>query len=270
MTGAPAGRRSREVNDVAPSGSALDQLLRGEYRDPDGGSPIGVPIKAVHIERSLEGIEADLLAPYGLGRRLAVVSDPVTRTVLGRRVERALSSLATIVPVVLDAQPHADLATAATLRRAVRLGRRARRGRVRNHQRPLQIRGGEDGKPYVVFATAPSMNGYTSMNAAITVHGHKKTLPARRRWRSSWISRFWPRRRPDDSRRSRRFALPADGAGRLAAVPLSAGTPYRSAPFEMLADGRVDTAGRARGAPRPAISTPCERSRARSCCPASG
>ena len=36
----------------------------------------------------------------------------------------------------------------------------------------------KDGKPYVVFATAPSMNGYTSMNAAITVDGHKKTLPA--------------------------------------------------------------------------------------------
>ena len=26
-----------------------------------------------------------------------------------------------------------------------------------------------DGKPYAVFATAPSMNGYTSVNAAITV-----------------------------------------------------------------------------------------------------
>ena len=36
----------------------------------------------------------------------------------------------------------------------------------------------QDGKPYAVFATAPSMNGYTSHNAAITVNGHKKTLPA--------------------------------------------------------------------------------------------
>ena len=35
-----------------------------------------------------------------------------------------------------------------------------------------------DGKPYAVFATAPSMNGYTSVNAAITVEGHKKSLPA--------------------------------------------------------------------------------------------
>ncbi len=178
MTGAPAGRRPREVNVIAQSGSVLGQLLRGEYRDPDGGPPIGVPIKAVHIERSLEGIEADLLAPYGLGRRLAVVSDPVTRSVLGRRVERALSSLATIVPVVLEDQPHADADTAAMLRRAcgeadalVAVGS----GTVNDL---CKFAAAQDGKPYVVFATAPSMNGYTSMNAAITVDGHKKTLPA--------------------------------------------------------------------------------------------
>ena len=36
----------------------------------------------------------------------------------------------------------------------------------------------KDGKPYAVFATAPSMNGYTSVNAAITEHGHKKSLAA--------------------------------------------------------------------------------------------
>jgi glycerol-1-phosphate dehydrogenase [NAD(P)+] len=34
------------------------------------------------------------------------------------------------------------------------------------------------GKPYAVFATAPSMNGYVSVNAAITDHGHKKSLSA--------------------------------------------------------------------------------------------
>ena len=36
----------------------------------------------------------------------------------------------------------------------------------------------QDKKPYAVFATAPSMNGYTSVNAAITVHGHKMSLAA--------------------------------------------------------------------------------------------
>ena len=35
-----------------------------------------------------------------------------------------------------------------------------------------------DRKPYAVFGTAPSMNGYTSANAAITVNGLKKSLAA--------------------------------------------------------------------------------------------
>lgn len=32
--------------------------------------------------------------------------------------------------------------------------------------------------PYVIFASAPSMNGYLSKNASITISGHKKTLSA--------------------------------------------------------------------------------------------
>ena len=32
--------------------------------------------------------------------------------------------------------------------------------------------------PYVIFASAASMNGYASKNASITISGHKKTLPA--------------------------------------------------------------------------------------------
>ncbi|MBU6339110.1 MAG: iron-containing alcohol dehydrogenase [Rickettsiales bacterium] len=32
--------------------------------------------------------------------------------------------------------------------------------------------------PYVIFASAPSMNGYLSKNASILIKGHKKTLPA--------------------------------------------------------------------------------------------
>ena len=32
--------------------------------------------------------------------------------------------------------------------------------------------------PYVIFASAPSMNGYSSANASIMVDGHKKSLPA--------------------------------------------------------------------------------------------
>ena len=98
---------------TAPAPDPLDQLLRGEWPDPDGGPPVGVPVRAVAIERSLAGREADLVAALRLGRRIAIVTDATTRTVLGDRVERALAGIAAIVPVVLDGQPHADAPTVA-------------------------------------------------------------------------------------------------------------------------------------------------------------
>ncbi|HKP65881.1 MAG TPA: sn-glycerol-1-phosphate dehydrogenase [Casimicrobiaceae bacterium] len=157
---------------------ALAALLRGEWRDPESGAPINLPSLAIAIERSLAGSEADLVEPLRLGRRLAVVSDPATRAVLGGRVERALARVASIEPVILDAEPHADASTVAALRRAsvsadalVAVGS----GTINDL---CKYAAAQDGKPYAVFATAPSMNGYTSKNAAITVDGHKKTLPA--------------------------------------------------------------------------------------------
>src|SRR5207344_1377268 len=81
-------------------------------------------------------------------------------------------------PLMLEREPHADVETVAALRRAcasadalVAVGS----GTINDLCKCAAAR---DGKPYVVFATAPSMNGYTSMNAAITVDGHKKSLPA--------------------------------------------------------------------------------------------
>jgi glycerol-1-phosphate dehydrogenase [NAD(P)+] len=137
-----------------------------------------VPVRIVAIERSLHGLESELVASLGLGRRLAVVSDATTRAVMGERVERALEALGTVLPVVLAGQPHADAGTAAKLRRAcasadalIAVGS----GTINDL---CKYAAALDGKPYAVFATAPSMNGYTSTNAAITVDGHKQSLAA--------------------------------------------------------------------------------------------
>lgn len=163
---------------MSAAGDTLGHLLRGEWLDPDGGAPIRIPVQAVAIERSLAGLEADLVAPLRLGRRLAVVSDAITRAVLGARVERALAGVAAIAPIVLDGQPHADAQTVEDLRRAcahvdalVAVGS----GTINDL---CKCAAALEGKPYAVFATAPSMNGYTSKNAAITVDGHKKSLPS--------------------------------------------------------------------------------------------
>jgi glycerol-1-phosphate dehydrogenase [NAD(P)+] len=166
------------MGSTAQAPDVLWQLMQGEWVDPDGGPPVAVPVPAVAIERSLRGLEAELVASLGLGRRLAVVSDATTRAVLGERVERALAAIGAVLPVVLSGQPHADADTAANLRRAclsadalIAVGS----GTINDL---CKYAGATDGKPYAVFATAPSMNGYTSTNAAITVDGHKQSLAA--------------------------------------------------------------------------------------------
>jgi glycerol-1-phosphate dehydrogenase [NAD(P)+] len=160
------------------SDDTIARLVDGRYPDPDGGGVLRVPTRAVVIRDSLTGDEADLVRPLGLGPAFAVVSDTVTHGVLGARVERALASLGTVTSVVLPGHPHADEATAALV------GREAARadalvsvgsGTVTDLTKYAAARAG---KPCVAFGTAPSMNGYTSPSAAITVDGLKKSLPA--------------------------------------------------------------------------------------------
>ena len=156
----------------------IDRLVAGTYADPDGGPPLRIETRAVVIAKSLAGMEAEVVRPLSLGRRLAVVSDPTTHAILGERVERALMSLGEVTSVVLPEHPHADDATVERVRAAtasadalVAVGS----GTINDLCKYASAR---DRKPYAVFGTAPSMNGYTSLNAAITVRGHKKSLPA--------------------------------------------------------------------------------------------
>jgi glycerol-1-phosphate dehydrogenase [NAD(P)+] len=156
----------------------LARLLAGRFRDPDDGEALAAPIRAVVIEDSLAGHEAELTGALELGRRLAVVSDVTTHRVLGRRVEQALGRVAHVESVVLPEHPEPDLETSQRLVAAtagadalIAVGS----GTINDL---CKYGAAQAGKPYAVFATAPSMNGYTSQNAAITVAGHKKSLPA--------------------------------------------------------------------------------------------
>jgi glycerol-1-phosphate dehydrogenase [NAD(P)+] len=159
------------------SDATIRALLAGTYPDPDGPGTLAVPTRSVVIEPSLDGHEADLVAGLGLGRRLAVVSDETTHVVLGARVERALGTLAAVEGLVLPGRPRADLATVELVRQATR-GADALiavgSGTLNDLAKYAAAR---DGKPYAVFPTAPSMNGYTAVNATITIEGLKTSRP---------------------------------------------------------------------------------------------
>lgn len=156
----------------------LQALLDGRYADPETGTPVTIATRAVVIADSIAGDEAALVDGLGFGRRLAVLSDPATAEVLGARVEAALQGAYEVQSLRLPADPHPDDATVAKLRAAasradafIAVGS----GTINDLAKYASAL---DGKPYAVFATAPSMNGFVSLTASITVGGHKRTLPA--------------------------------------------------------------------------------------------
>lgn len=153
---------------AADRGDPVAQLLAGDYLDPQTGERLAAAARSVVIDDSLDGREADLVAALELGPRLAVVADNDTFAALGHRVERALAARFAVQRVVLGRAPHADTATIARL--VAGLDERTDAivavgsGTINDLcKMAAQARG----CPQVVFATAPSMNGYTSLSASI-------------------------------------------------------------------------------------------------------
>lgn len=130
----------------------------------------------VEMQPMLAGAARALLAGHE-GLRIIIVCDARTHAALGARVVQELAGW-NVDALLLPGEPAADEATVLVVREASRDA-----GLV------VAVGGGTisdlckyasflDGKDYVVFPTAPSMNGYTSANASITVDGHKRTLRA--------------------------------------------------------------------------------------------
>ncbi len=156
----------------------IAELLAGTWPDPDGGPPLGVPLDRIEIGESLQGREAALLDELRFGPRLLVVSDPDTHGALGARVEAALARRGPLRCARLPRHPHADQQLVEGLRPACRAANAVvavGSGTVNDLCKRAAFL---ESRPYAVFATAPSMNGYTSVNAAITIAGHKRTLGA--------------------------------------------------------------------------------------------
>jgi glycerol-1-phosphate dehydrogenase [NAD(P)+] len=160
------------------SEALLQRLLEGRLHDPDSGETVTVPTRRVVIAPSLRGSEAALIADLGLGSRLAIIADPTTWQVMGARISGALSSQFTVAPVILPDRPHADMETVQRIRAATGIAEgliAVGSGTINDLAKYAAYL---DHKPYACFGTAPSMNGYTSINAAIMEGGVKKSLAA--------------------------------------------------------------------------------------------
>ena len=164
-----------------PSGgwtALIDDFIAGRWISPLTGRPAPRPAtQTITISESLEGAEADLVAVLGELGTLAVVADENTWEALGRRVAKALG--ATDKAVVLGPRPHADLPSAEALKakltdadHVVAVGS----GTINDLCKYVTA---QDGRSCSVFATAASMDGYTSSTASMALpSGLKISLPA--------------------------------------------------------------------------------------------
>ncbi|MEO1238426.1 MAG: iron-containing alcohol dehydrogenase [Pseudomonadota bacterium] len=155
----------------------IDEIVAGEYYDRETAAYVDVPYDKIVFEPSLDGAEETLVSDLNLGERLAIVADENTYDVLGQRVAKALRSMVPDDPIVLNA-PHADMETVCELSDqlsefdgVIAVGS----GTINDLCKYVTA---QDGRCYCVFATAASMNGYTSTTASMTLDsGLKVSLP---------------------------------------------------------------------------------------------
>jgi len=156
----------------------IDDVVAGAWVDPSSGRRAPSAYDRIVIADTLAGREAGLIRDLRLGDRLAVVADHATHVALGGRVAAALAALGPVETIILD-RPHADMASVRML--GERLARASGvvavgSGTVNDLCKYVT---GLDNRRYCVFATAASMNGYTSSTASITLDsGLKVSLPS--------------------------------------------------------------------------------------------
>lgn len=157
----------------------IDEVCAGEWINPLTGKRMpAAPYDQILFAESLDGHEAELVSGLGFEPPFAVVCDAATYDALGARVARALKTLGPVHEIVLD-DPHADMATVRQLTErlksipsAVAVGS----GTINDLTKYATL---QNGRRYCVFATAGSMNGYTSSTASLTLDsGLKVSVPA--------------------------------------------------------------------------------------------
>ncbi|MBN1654194.1 MAG: sn-glycerol-1-phosphate dehydrogenase [Deltaproteobacteria bacterium] len=134
-------------------------------------------------EHAIEDLPS-ILENFGQNQRIVVVADRVTREIAGDSVQRITASAGhrvgvCVVPDGIGGRPHADETALEIVQRSLAqadLALAVGSGTINDLVKLASFR---RTIPYVVVATAPSMNGYTSAISAITVRGVKRTIDCR-------------------------------------------------------------------------------------------
>lgn len=133
-------------------------------------------VNQIIIEKNLKPLIKDLVGSFNFINNFLIVSDQNTYEILGNEVKNTLGKKAVNITLPHNVKP--DIKIVEQIKEA-----------GKNCDAIIAIGSGTindvckyasflDKKPYLIFPTAPSMNGYSSANASIIINGHKKTLKA--------------------------------------------------------------------------------------------
>jgi len=160
----------------------IDDIYLGRWTHPRTGvrSPRS-PVQRIEIADSLDGAEAELARIEGAAGRIDLVADSATWEALGRRVRKSLEADGgNVRELVLPADVHASLREAAALAQRLEGAERivaVGSGTLNDLVKCVAAR---INRPYVVFGTAPSMDGFASSTVSMTLEsGLKQSMPAR-------------------------------------------------------------------------------------------
>ena len=157
----------------------IDDICAGTWMSPLTGKRFPpAPNDRIVFAESLAGQEVDLIESLGFTAPFALVCDPNTYQALGARIAKSLSAKGEVKEIILE-RPSADMATVRELAK-----------KLRPYPSAIAVGSGTindltklatklNKRPYCVFATAGSMNGYTSSTASISLDsGLKVSRPA--------------------------------------------------------------------------------------------
>ena len=157
----------------------IDDICAGTWMSPLTGKRFPpAPNDRIVFAESLAGQEVDLIESLGFTAPFALVCDPNTYQALGARIAKSLSAKGEVKEIILE-RPSADMATVRELAK-----------KLRPYPSAIAVGSGTindltklatklNKRPYCVFTTAGSMNGYTSSTASISLDsGLKVSLPA--------------------------------------------------------------------------------------------
>ncbi len=153
----------------------IQQLLQGNYIV--ASKAYQVPVKSVQIAKNLVNEAKGLLREIGLNGKALLVCDVNTHAIAGSKIAKILG-MSSINVIIFENGVKADIVNVEKIKSAaslcdyiVAVGSGTINDLCKYASFLLE-------KPYVVFGTAASMNGYSSANASITINGYKSTLKA--------------------------------------------------------------------------------------------